>query len=198
MAWVALCAYPFGVYAALRLGGTRSAALALAGLLIPATVVRLRGLDRPSIKTVAFVPVVALSMLLVSAALDRFGMVLAIPTAVNLVLLAGFAPTLWSGAPMVERFARIQHPDLTFDEVRWCRSWTIVWCAFFVWNGAVAAVLAVIGSFEWWTVYNGVLSYAQMGILFTVEHLVRKLRFRRFGGGPVDQWLKRIAAGSDA
>lgn len=192
-----MCAYPFGVYAALRLGGARTAALALAALLVPAAIVRLRGLDRPSIKTVAFVPVVALVMLLVSATLNRFGMVLAIPTAVNAVLLAGFAPTLTTATPMVERFARIQHPDLTPEEVRWCRSWTVVWCLFFVWNGGVAAALALFGSIESWTVYNGLLSYVQMGLLFTVEHVVRKLRFRRFGSGPLDRALRRLAPGND-
>ena len=153
-------------------------------------------MDRPSIKTVAFVPAVALVMFLVSAGLNRFGLVLAIPTAVNVVLLAGFAPTLRNGPPMVERFARIQHADLTDDEVTWCRTWTWVWCGFFVWNGAVAAALAFLAPIEWWTVYNGVLSYVQMGILFTVETVVRKLRFRRFDGKVADRWLARLPFGN--
>jgi uncharacterized membrane protein len=178
---------------ALSYGGTRGATLALAALLVPATIVRLRRLDRPSIKTVAFVPVVALAMLLVSAALNRFGTVLAIPTAVNLVLLIGFAPTLRRGPTMIERFARIQHSDLTEGEVAWCRLWTRIWCAFFVWNGTLAAALALFAPIEWWTVYNGILSYVQMGLLFATETVIRKLRFGRFNGGLADRLLQRLA-----
>ncbi len=119
LAWVALSAYPFAVFYSMKNWGPRGGALALAALLVPATIVRLKGLDRPSIKTVAFVPLVAMAMLLVGAALNRAGFVLAVPTAVNAVLLAGFAPTLWSGPPMVERFARIQHKDLSEAEISW-------------------------------------------------------------------------------
>ena len=183
------------MFAALKAGGSRTAALALAALLVPATIVRLRGLDRPSIKTVAFVPAVALVMFLVSAALDRFGLVLAIPTTVNAVLLAGFAPTLRRGPSMVERFARIQHPDLTDGEIAWCRIWTLVWCGFFVWNGTLATILAIFAPLEWWTVYNGILSYVQMVLLFAIEIVARKLRFRRFDGGLPDRLLERLPFG---
>ncbi|MFT6396548.1 MAG: putative membrane protein [Bradymonadia bacterium] len=172
--------------------GPRGGALVLAALMVPATIVRLRGLDRPSIRTVAFVPLVAMAMLLGGAVLNRVGFVLAVPSAVNAVLLAGFAPTLWRGPPMVERFARIQHKDLTDAEVRWCRSWTVVWCAFFAWNGTVAAALAVFAPLEWWTGYNGFLSYMQMGILFIVEFVFRKIRFRRFDDRFPDRWLRKL------
>lgn len=182
----------------MRTWGPRGGAVALGLLLVPATIVRLRGLDRPSIKTVAFVPVVAMTMLFVGAALNRAGFVLAVPTAINAVLFAGFAPTLRQGPPMVERFARIQHEDLTDEEVSWCRSWTIVWCAFFVWNGAVAAALAFLAPVEWWTVYNGLLSYAQMGVLFFGEMVARKLRFRRFDDRFPDRWLRKLIESRDS
>mgnify|MGYP000157911794 CR=1 FL=1 len=37
---------------------------------------------------------------------------------------------------------RLSHADLRPEEVRWCRSWTVVWCVFFALNATTAAALA--------------------------------------------------------
>ena len=49
---------------------------------------------------------------------------------------------------------------------------------------------------EWWTVYNGLVAYVLMGLLFVAEYVPRKLRFGRWGDGPVDRLLLRLWPGA--
>jgi uncharacterized membrane protein len=123
-----------------------------------------------------------------SAVVDEPRLLLAMPTLVNLGMLAVFAASL-RDTPMAERFARLQVPDLPPAEQAYCRSVTVVWCAFFALNGAVAATLAVWAPLAWWTLYTGALAYALMGALFAIEYITRLYRFRRFGRGPLDRTL---------
>lgn len=78
---------------------------------------------------------------------------------------------------MIERFARLQSPQLTHEQVRWCRGWTFGWCAFFVVNGVVAASLALWAPLRAWTLYNGFLAYLAIGALIAVEWILRRRRF---------------------
>ena len=56
-----------------------------------------------------------------------------------------------------------------------------MWCVFFILNGTAAAFTALydFGSSELndkiWSVYNGGISYVLMGLLFTVEFIIRKI-----------------------
>lgn len=64
---------------------------------------------------------------------------------------------------------------------KYCKKVTIVWCIFFILNGSVSAITALydFGSEELndriWSVYNGGISYVLMGLLFTVEFIIRKI-----------------------
>jgi uncharacterized membrane protein len=123
--------------------------------------------------------------------LDDGRLMLLYPTAVNVVLLGHFAWTLRTPVPMVERFARMQVPDLRPDEIRYCRTVTWVWVTFFAANGATAAALALLAPRSWWAFYTGALSYGLVGVLFAAEYVVRKARFGRFGRHPIDRALAR-------
>jgi uncharacterized membrane protein len=131
------------------------------------------------LKAVAFVPLVTVGLLGLSAALDDAGFVLLVPVLVNLGLLATFAPTLRWGPPMIERFARLQEPELPGAKVAWCRMWTWIWCGFFLLNAGTAAALAVFAPLEWWTLYNGLIAYGLIGLMFAVELVLRHLKFGR-------------------
>lgn len=97
------------------------------------------------------------------------------PVLVNLSLLILFVASLFFPPSMIERFARIQEPDLSDEAVRYTRKVTVVWCVFFIGNGAVAFYTALFSSNEVWTLYNGLISYVLMGILFSIEFAYRKL-----------------------
>jgi uncharacterized membrane protein len=179
VAALALLLYPFAVYVGLTRWDVRAAALVLLALVAPAAIARLIKHRASELKAVAFVPLVTVGLLALGAALDDAGFVLLVPVFVNLGLLATFAPTLRWGPPMIERFARLQEPDLPAPKVAWCRTWTSIWCGFFFLNAGVAATLALFAPLEWWTLYNGLIAYGLIGLMFAAELALRHMKFGR-------------------
>ena len=96
------------------------------------------------------------------------------PVAVNGLMLGFFAHSLFNPPSIIERLARIQEPDLPEKGVRYTKSVTKIWCVFFIVNGAIALWTCLQNNIEIWTLYNGIVSYILMGILFAGEWIVRK------------------------
>jgi uncharacterized membrane protein len=95
------------------------------------------------------------------------------PALVSAGMLLIFAWSLWSPQSLIERLARLQHPDLPPEGVIYTRRVTQVWCVFFAMNGLIALSTALWGSLEQWSLYNGLISYLLMGALFGGEYIVR-------------------------
>ena len=95
------------------------------------------------------------------------------PVLMSVAMLAAFALSLARPPSMIERFARVLGPDLPEAGVRYTRTVTWVWCGFFVINAVVALWTALASSLETWALYNGLISYALMGLLLGGEFLVR-------------------------
>jgi uncharacterized membrane protein len=95
------------------------------------------------------------------------------PVIANLAVLLLFSWSLYSPPSLIERIARIQHPNLPPEGVVYTRRVTQVWCLFFVINGSIALVTALWASFEIWSLYNGLIAYLLMGILFAGEYIIR-------------------------
>ncbi len=176
---VLLLGYPFAVYVGLTRWDVRTAALVLLALAIPIAISRLSKERGEDLRTIALVPLITVGLLALGAILNESGFILAIPVLINVALLLTFASTLRWGPPMIERFARLVEPDLSPPKVRWCRLWTWLWCAFFVLNAGTAAVLALFGTLEAWTLYNGFIAYMLIGVMFAIEFVLRHLRFGR-------------------
>ena len=90
-----------------------------------------------------------------------------------------FGSSLFFPPPIVFRFAVLQDKKILTSPTRslvesYCRKVTKVWCAFFIANGAISALTAACFSDAVWSVYNGGVSYALMGLLFAVEYIVRR------------------------
>jgi uncharacterized membrane protein len=83
----------------------------------------------------------------------------------------------------------MKEKELPEGGVAYCRGVTKVWCVFFVLNGAAAGGLALWAPVSWWAAYTGGAAYALMGLVFGVEYVVRKARFRRYGRGLHDRIL---------
>ena len=96
------------------------------------------------------------------------------PVLMNGLMLLMFSYSLISPPPLVERLARLREPDLDARGVRYTRTITQVWCGFFFLNGCVAAWTAVGASLAVWTLYNGLLAYLLMALVFVVEYGVRQ------------------------
>ncbi len=189
---VLLVVYPILVYLTLRYASPRYAALLLLVALGPGLFKRLRGADRKALRSLVIVPLVTLLLLVGGAVLNSSGFVLLVPVLINGALLVTFGVTLTQAQPMIERFARLQDPDLRPPEVLWCRLWTWIWCGFFTTNVVISALLAYRGSVLAWTTYNGLVSYLIAGTLFGVEYTIRKYRFGRLGVHWLDRSLGRI------
>lgn len=116
--------------------------------------------------------VLALALAAVGFTTDRDEALLFYPVLMNALGLVLFASSLRS-RPIIERFARMKHPDLPPEGVRWCRKVTVVWCVFFVLNGTAALATVLSGDRDLWALYNGFVSYLFMGLLFAGEWLLR-------------------------
>jgi len=95
------------------------------------------------------------------------------PALVNGVMLVIFSWSLLSPTSLIERLARLQHPDLPPEGVIYTRRVTQVWCVFFIVNGMIALATALCSSFEVWSLYNGLIVYLLMGILMGGEYVIR-------------------------
>lgn len=116
------------------------------------------------------------------------------PVIVNAVLLGVFGVSLYRPPTMIERFARVQTPDLPAHAIGYTRNVTWVWCGFFVINGSIAG-LSVFASDKLWALYNGLLSYLFIGLLLAGEYLIR-LRVQRKHVAP-EQHLEHKLAEND-
>lgn len=100
----------------------------------------------------------------------------------GLSILAAFGYSLAKPPSMIERFARMREPNLPPFAVAYTRTVTKVWCGFFIVNGAIALGTALWATPAVWSLYNGVIAYVLMGVLFAGEYLVR-LRVQRLHHG---------------
>ncbi|SSW69242.1 hypothetical protein [Achromobacter agilis] len=161
-------AYPFVVHAALGRASVAWVALPLALLWLA------RGLTASAAQPGSrLLPAVAVVFCLVLAIWDSEAGLRWYPVLVNGMMLAIFGASLKAGRPVIEQLARLRHPDLPPEGVRYTRNVTRVWCAFFALNGAMAAALAAWAPWSWWVAYNGAISYGLMGLLFAGERILR-------------------------
>ncbi len=96
------------------------------------------------------------------------------PVLVSASLLCVFSISLVYPPTVIERLARLQEPELPPSGVAYTRRVTQVWCGFFVFNGSVSLLTALWASDAGWALYNGMISYLLMGVLFIGEWLFRK------------------------
>ena len=112
--------------------------------------------------------------------LDNVIFVKLYPVLVSLSLLAFFGFTLWRPPNFIFRMASLWDKSLKDSPSknaveRYCRNVTFFWCGFFIFNATVAAITVFKASDRVWSLYNGLISYILMGIIFIAEFLVRKM-----------------------
>ena len=143
----------------------------LAFLLLALALVRLGASRQPLWWAIALIAgVLALSTFLTNLALP----LKLYPVAVNGLLLVLFGASLAHPPSAIERLARLTRPDLNPAGVAYTRKVTWVWCCFFAFNGAVSVITALSSSEATWALYNGLVAYALMGLLFAGEWIVRQ------------------------
>jgi len=164
-------AYPFLVY--FSLGSVPPSALVMAGLgLVGLRMLGLRRLAQARRWIAAFAVAAAGLLLLLGWRPDLAAKVY--PVAVSLAVAAVFALSLCFPPSIIERIARVTEPDLPPAGVIYTRRVTAVWVGFLLLNAGISTATALCGSLELWALWNGLLSYLAMGLLFAGEFLVRR------------------------
>ncbi|WMD22884.1 hypothetical protein RAS12_11070 [Achromobacter seleniivolatilans] len=165
---VAGVAYPFVVHATLGHVSPAWLALPLAALWLA------RGLTARGAQAGGrLLPAVAVIFCLILAVSNSEAWLRWYPVLVNAMMLVIFGASLRVGRPVIEQLARLRHPNLPPEGIRYTRNVTRAWCLFFALNGAIAAALAAWAPWSWWLAYNGAVSYALMGLLMAGEWLLR-------------------------
>jgi uncharacterized membrane protein len=140
--------------------------------LILLSVAILRALSSPE-KFWRYAAAAALLLALLSMYLNHVTPLKLYPVIVSATLLSVFTISLWHPPSVIERLARLQDPHLPKQAIAYTRKVTMVWCFFFLINGGIALVTALYASDKIWALYNGLISYCLMGLLFGGEWLVR-------------------------
>jgi uncharacterized membrane protein len=186
-----IAAYPVAVYFGLTRFSTRGLGLVLLVLLLPSVLTKLRSARREDLVVVLRLPLTVITLVVLGIILNDRRFVLALPVLINLALLIQFAGSL-RATPMVERFARMQDPNLGPLQVRYCRTVTQVWCVFFAINASISLALAWLADVAVWALYTGLVAYVLIGVVATVEYVVRKARFREYSGALHDRLIARV------
>lgn len=95
------------------------------------------------------------------------------PVIINAALALIFSYSLANPPPVIERLARLTQADLPPHAISYTRTVTKVWLGFFIINGLIASYTALFTRIETWTLYNGLIAYILMALLFSGEYLVR-------------------------
>ena len=170
LSFILLPLYPVAVY----FGSQHFPAPLVALALLPIVLSR-GGLNIPGTRWVA---VAAASLAALTVAFNTILPLKLYPALANVVFLILFASSLRNPPSIIERIARLREPDLPPEGVAYTRKVTIVWCGFFVINGLIALFTALWASDRVWFLYNGVIVYFLIPLLFAGEWLVRQ-RVRR-------------------
>lgn len=184
--------YPAALYFGVSRLDPRSLGLVMLGLLLPNLALRVWAAPAEQRRAVVRLPLALAGLVGLGAALAEPRFYLALPVLVNLTLLANFAASLRGPVSLVERYARLQEPELPEGGPAYCRKVTAWWCWFFAANAAACAGLAAAAPVSWWALYTGILAYILVGFGFTLEFLVRKRVFQQFGDSLPDRLLARF------
>lgn len=97
------------------------------------------------------------------------------PVIITGSFLAIFSYSLYAPPTIIERFARMQTSELPPEAIPYTTTVTKIWCLFFVINILVSLYTVFFTSVEIWALYNGLISYLLMGLLFIGEWGYRRL-----------------------
>ena len=134
----------------------------------------------PLPKSMVYLPLAGAALALLASAANHTQILQFYPILMSLLMLFIFASTLIYPPSLIERFARLQlrlrgkEDFLPPEAIQYTKKVTMVWCVFFVFNASIASYSCFWGSLEFWTLYNGLISYLLMGALFAGEFLVRQ------------------------
>ncbi len=146
-----------------------------------------------STSRIVLIQAILMATIIAGAAASGSAFVLHVtPFVVSLTFIAMFALSL-RNTPLIERFARLQEPDLPPEKVVYCRNLTTLWVGILALNSTLLLVASLCRDDAVWAILVGPVSYGMLGLVFAIEYPFRKWRFQDFNErNPVDRLLKPI------
>jgi uncharacterized membrane protein len=192
-----IVASPWVLYWTLSRHRVGFAAVMLIGWVILRTIPVLISAKREQRIAALQLPGIALVFALLGWLLNSPSFLLILPSATQATIGLAFLRSL-KGTPLIEHFARMMKAELGAAQQAHCRRWTLVWGIYLLVLAGLGLGLARWAPLAVWTAYVGVINYVMLGVLFAIEYLIRKLRFREYGRNPIDWVLRKLfpAAGA--
>jgi uncharacterized membrane protein len=175
---ILLISYPFLVYFGLQYLEPRYVGLLVLVLLVLRFLTVHKQITWKNLKPLIVITVASSTLCLMIMVLNQTTLLRFYPVLINLVLLLIFVSTLIKPPSMIERFARLTNPDLPEQAISYTRIVTLIWCSFLAFNATVAAIISVYATLEIWTLYNGLIAYLLMGLIFIIEYVVRQFKIK--------------------
>lgn len=170
---IMLFCYPFILYWGIEHGYLRW----VMGILIIVLLLRLIALPNALKQLQGLTKLITgLGILLITASwlLNQYQWMLYYPVIVNLAMLSLFSYSLYKPPSILTRLAMLKHPELSLAGRKYTNNVTRVWVIFFSFNGAVALLTCLAGNMQWWTLYNGFISYLLIALVMGGEWLIRQ------------------------
>lgn len=186
-----IVASPWVLYWTLSQGDVTVAAVTLIAWVIVRTIPVLLSAKKEQRLAALQLPAIALVFAVLGWIFDQGVLLLVMPSATQAAFGLTFLRSL-KATPLIEHFARMVKPDLSAPEQVHCRAWTRIWGFYLLLLAAIGLVLAATVSLGIWTIYVGLVSYGLVGVLFAVEYVVRKYKFRDYGRNPLDWILSKL------
>ena len=186
-----ILASPWVLYWTLTEQTIAAAAITVAGWVVIRTIPILLSAKKEQRLAALQLPAIALVFALLGWLFDNHILLLVLPSATQAAFGFTFLRSL-GGTPLIEHFARMIKPELSVPEQAHCRSWTRVWGLYLLVLAALGLALARWAPLAVWAFYVGILSYGLVGVLFAIEYVVRKIRFRDYGHNPLDWLLGKV------
>jgi uncharacterized membrane protein len=173
---ILLALYPVVIYFGLRILPAGFFGLLLALLLA----LRFGVLGTAERATAIPVFLLLLAYALLAAFTGANQLLLLYPALVNFVMALVFAASLFHGTPLLERLAEVRGMQMSAHSGGYLRKLTAVWAVFLALNACIA-LWTMSRSFEFWALYNGLLSYLLIACLLGGEIVFRRYYKRRMG-----------------
>lgn len=186
-----IVASPWVLYWTLSQGDVTVAAITLISWVIIRTIPILLSAKKEQRMAALQLPAIALVFAVLGWIFDEGVLLLIMPSATQAAFGLTFLRSLKT-TPLIEHFARMVKTDLSPAEQVHCRSWTRIWGFYLFVLAAIGLVLAATASLGVWTIYVGLVSYGLVGVLFAVEYVTRKFKFRDYGRNPLDWILSKL------